>query len=134
MHLYVMAKGIKPHLEKWQNDLLAQYVKVYQKGIPIKGAVVQLAVRPVQLFEIGFPKEELDNVMNMIGTGDYITKRYPRLHKMAKYFRKFFGLKQVPLPKNPYAVFQPTNSQKAVAIVPIGIKEDIVNKEGFEQI
>jgi len=139
MHLYVMAKGIKPHLETWQNELLAQKLPLMRDGKPVieegnRQMFVQLAVRPVQLFEIGFPKEHLDYVMNVVGTGDYILDRYPILNYSAKALRKSFGLKDVPIPKAPNMLMQPEPTQKSVAIVPIGIKEDMFSKDGVEQL
>src|SRR3990167_10847375 len=114
MHLYVLAKGIKPHLDTWQSELLAQKVPLMQSGSPVfitpegkktlepvSGAqqiCIQLAVRPIQLFEIGFPKEHLDWVLANVGTGDYILDRYPILNYGAKTLRKIMGLKEVPKP------------------------------------
>lgn len=128
MHLYVLAKGIKPDLERWQNDLLAIHLKQGKKYMKDGKEVqnwLQLAVRPVQIFEIGFPKESLEEVMSVIGTGDYILKRYPILNMTAKMIRKFAGLKPVPLPKKINPLLQPFLQGKAVAVVPIGIKEDM---------
>ena len=134
MHLYVLAKGIKPDLERWQNDLLAQYLPVWEKGKLKPKLYLQLAIRPVQIFEVGFHKENLDKVMNMIGTGDYILNRYPLLKMGAKAFRGIMGLKKVPMPKNPFGMMQPFNPGKSVAVVPIGIKEDAYNVDGEEQL
>ena len=122
MHLYVLAKGIKPSLEKWQNDLLAQYLPV-KTGKDKKGAI-QFSVRPVQLFELGFPEDQLEYVMSIVGTGDYILKRYPILHKLANIVRRVFKLKRVPIPKKVNQLMQPNQVNKAVAIVPIGLKKD----------
>ena len=122
MHLYVIAKGIKPSLEQWQNDLLAQYMPV-KTGKNKKGAI-QLSVRPVQLFEIGFPEDQLEYVMSIVGTGDYILKRYPILHKLANIFRKVFKLQKVPIPKKVNSIMQPNQVNKAVAVIPIGLKKD----------
>ena len=144
MHLYVVAKGIKPHIEKWQNDLLAQYVPMFKDGKPYfsmgadgqpKQENVQISVRPIQLFEIGFPKEALELVMANVGTGGYILERYPKLNKIAKYLRKFLGLKEVPIPKKVNPLMQPNQQEKAVAVVPIGIKEDDMSPtKGFEML
>ena len=142
MHLYVIAKGIKPHLDTWMNELLAQKLPVFQKGkekyvlvdgVPTK-VFIQLAVRPVQLFEIGFPREHLDYVMSIVGTGDYIQKRYPLLKMTANAVRKVTGMKQVPSPIKVNSLMQPNAQGKAVAVIPIGIKEDAYNAEGQEQL
>ena len=139
MHLYVLAKGIKPDLERWQNDLLAKYLPVWDNGKlkcepDGKQHLLQLAIRPVQIFEVGFHKQNLDTVMNMIGTSDYILNRYPLLKMGAKGFRKLMNLKPVPMPKNPIGMMQPFNPGKAVAVVPIGLKEDTIDAAGKEQL
>jgi len=140
MHLYVAAKGIKPHLEKWQNDLLAQWIPKWKDGKPLmtpngkQRQYVQLAVRPVQLFEVGFPKEELDNVMNIIGTSNYVLKRYPMLNMGAKMLRKTMKLNEVPKPKKPMPFMQPHPMFKSVAVIPIGLKDDLKGDDGTEQL
>ena len=71
MHLYVIARGERLWLERWQSDLSAQYFE-YISGVEqnIKGAKVknqvQLAVRPVQLFEIVFPEPCLQEVLQTV--------------------------------------------------------------------
>ena len=140
MHLYVAAKGIKPHLEQWQNDLLAQKLPLMKEGKQVeddKGnkMFVQLAVRPLQLFEIGFPEEHLQAVLSIVGQqDDYILKRYKILRKFAAMVRKFLKLKKVPQPEFINPLMQPNQYNKAVAVVPIGLKEDIKSKDGFEQL
>lgn len=139
MHLYVVAKGIKPHLELWQNDLLAQYLPVMKNGEPYidedgNQSIVQLSVRPVQLFEIGFPKEHLEHVMNLVGTSDYVLDRYPKLKFIANSVRKFLRLKEAPKPTTPIPRFQPHVIHKAVAVIPVGTKEDDMNEDGTEKL
>ena len=138
MHLYVVAKGIKPHLDMWVNELLAQKLPVMKDGKPVSDEngnkiFVQLAVRPVQLYEIGFPKEHLEYVMGVVGTGDYITNRYPILHKISAAFRKLVGLKPVPIPTKIDTLMQP-GPGKAVAVIPVGIKADMIDEHGIEQL
>ena len=115
-----------PSVRQWQEDLSAQYLPFKFKG---EKTAVRLSVRPVQLYEIGFPEDQLDTVMNMVGSSDYILKRYPVLDKMAKWMRKFLKLKPVPKPKKPFKIMQPNNTNKAVAVVPIGIKDDIKHSD-----
>lgn len=138
MHEYVIGKGTKPSLDKWAADLRAKWVPIYKDGKPqvLDGMQMyqQLSVRPVQLFEIGFPKEELENVQNILGTTKYVFKRYPILNFLAKKLRGLLKLKPVPLPTNPDPLYQPNQVHKAVAILPIGLKEDIMNEDGIEQL
>ena len=140
MHLYVLTKGDLDSVHRWQADLRAQFLKTYKNGKPkMMGKGIQqvrrLGVRPVQLFEIGFAEEELDTVLGMVHQSDYITDRYPVLGKYVKWLRKLLKLKPVPKPKpekiNP--LLQPNQLDKAVAVVPIGLKKDIF-KNGEEML
>ena len=138
MHLYVVAKGTKNHLKKWQEDLGAIWVRRYQNGKPLtedgKEMYHQIGVRPVQLFEISFPKEAQETVLNHVGYSGYILNRYPSLKLISKVLKKFLKLKPVPKPKAPNELMQPNQMNKAVAIVPIGLKEDVFSDDGMEQL
>ena len=123
--------------------MLAQFLPTYKDGKPIFLGVTEdgkpikefrrLSIRPVQLFEIGFAKEELDNVLSMVCPSSYITERFPVLNMTAKALRKTLGLKEAPVPKTINPLLQPNLVDKAVAVIPIGTKEDIMF-EGLEQI
>ena len=114
MELIVLATGIKQHLKKWEDDLLCNALAVpkYQNGkkkIIGKGAngediyeFTQIAVRPMTLYRIGFPKEELNNVLANTGLTDYIYNEphhHPHLKKYVNWVRKLLKLKPVPKPK-----------------------------------
>ena len=142
MHLYVAVKGYEHHLTHWRNGLLAQVLPKYKDGKHVvlgvndEGKVikefVELAVSPIQILEIRFPKEELDKVLGMVcPLDDYVTRKHPVLGMTASVMRKTLGLKSVPPVKPEFLnVFtQPNNGNKAVAVVPIGIKEDIMSPD-----
>jgi hypothetical protein len=65
MHLYVIARGQRDRLERWVNDLLARYYP-YNMDNKTKNVKVQLAVRPIQLYEIVFPEEHYEAVVSAI--------------------------------------------------------------------
>lgn len=138
MHLYVLARGIKPHLDKWQNDLLAQWVPMHQNGKPKveqgMPVYIQLAVRPIQLFEIVFPEEEVDAVMGLCGAGSYMLDEHPSLNFGVKTLRKVMGLETPPIPSVKHPLMQPHPLFKSVDITPIGLKKDKFNAEGVEQL
>ena len=120
MHLYVLARGIKPNLDKFVNDLLAQYLP-YRFG-PEKGMVgqIQLGVRPIELLEIAFPKESLDQVLEMVWPYD----ETGGIHKYVSFIRKLIpGLKDIP-PRPKKAKFTPRVYRKSVSVLGLGIKED----------
>jgi len=143
MHLYVVAKGHYDSLSRWQHDLLAQFLPSYKDGkpvflgvnkdgIPIK-EFLRLSVRPVQLFEIGFHKENLDTVLSMVCPAAYLSEKYPILAMTAKILRKILKLQEVPFPTTQNPFLQPNPVDKAVAVMPIGLKEDAV-VDGKEDI
>lgn len=67
----MMTRGIKHEVDRFISDLQAQYFKY--KFIPNdkRLQVVQLAVRPIQLWELVFPQESLNTVIATIRTQDY---------------------------------------------------------------
>ena len=69
MHLYVLTRGVLNATKQWENDLNACYLpfEVLEKGKdkPTK-YLSQLAVRPVNLYEIVFPEESLQDVLGMV--------------------------------------------------------------------
>jgi len=75
--------------------------------------------------------------MNHVGVsekGEYVTKNVPKLKKYLFMVQKLLGLKKCPLPKAPVLHMQPSQNSKAVAVVPIGYKEDNFNEAGAEQL
>ena len=151
MEMYVLASGHIDSLNRWQQDLTAQWLPYYENGKQVlckttegkllkdvNGNIVparrRLLIAPVQLFKIAFAKEELDNVLAMVCPADYMTKRIPGLGWGAKLMRSKLGLKECPVPKLVNAFMQPNEVDKAVAVMPIGLKEDMYNDEGKELI
>ena len=76
MHLYVLTRGIKDKIEKWANDLSAQYLPFQLKGNDVKGAKpgtyhFPVTLRPVQMWDICFPREHKDLILaSVMGGGD----------------------------------------------------------------
>lgn len=77
MHLYVAARGNLDRLKRWENDLTGKYnpylINAGRRTTDNKGWLVapvwgmyQLAVRPIQLYEIIFPEHAKDAVLGMI--------------------------------------------------------------------
>ena len=143
MELYVAATGQIDNLNRWANDLNSQFFPVYRNGKKetfgknAQGKEIinhrRLLVAPVQIYKIAFAKEELENVLPIVCPMTYVFDRYPILKRVAKMVRKVLKLKEVPIPKFTNPLLQPNQVDKAVAIVPIGIKDDIIEK-GYELI
>jgi hypothetical protein len=126
MELYVVAGGQIDSVNRWVQDLNSQFLPIYENGKPSNGDLThrRLLVAPIQLYKICFPKEELENVMAMVCPTDYINKRYKILDKGINFIRKILGLKVAPMPKYENPFLQPNQVDKAVFVVPVGLKED----------
>lgn len=139
MEVYVLVSGTKECQDRWRNDLTSQFFPVYKNSklhYSDDGKLWnrRLLVAPIQLYKVAFNKENLDDVMNVLGTSDYIQDRYSFIKKGINTLRKALGLKKIPRPKNPNPLMQPEQLQKAVGVIPIGIKDDITGDDGVEQI
>lgn len=127
MHLYVLARGNKDKLDRWVNDILAQYLPFeYEKGKP-KG-LLQVSVRPIQLYEIVFPEEHLETVLGMVRP--YGCKFSKRIQRLAGVFRKVMGLDKIPEKE---ARCNNRVISPFVNVVGLGTKKDAY-KKGIEQI
>lgn len=139
MELYVLVAGTMPSQHRWHEDLLAQFLPRYKKGQietskDGKKIFQRLIVSPIIPYKIAFHKENLPYVLAMVGTEDYVLKRYKRINFLAKWFRKIFKLKDVPKPKEFNMFLQPNQVDKAVAVIPIGMKEDAYDDNGDEMV
>lgn len=138
MELYCLVGGQTDSLKRWEADLNAQFLPIYKDGKRVKfedGGLThrRLLVAPIQLYKICFPKEELESVMSMVAPSSYIEGRYWIFRSTIKFFRKILGLKKAPNPKTINPFLQPNLVDKAVFVVPVGLKEDEF-KNGQEQI
>jgi hypothetical protein len=138
MELYCVVGGQTDSLKRWEADLNAQFLPLYKDGKKVKfedGGLThrRLLVSPIQLYKVCFPREELENVLSMVCPSDYINKRYSILDKGLRVLKRILGLKPTPKPKFENPFLQPNQVDKAVFVVPIGLKEDKVDN-GIEQI
>ena len=128
MHLYLLTRGIKHCVDRYISDLSAQY---FPYGDPKDKLAVQLAVRPLQIWEIVFAKQNLPEVVKTVlpqgairsvDKKNWSTKYMSWLAKMLK-AKKMpdFDLKDVPS-RLIYKDF--------VAAYPIGVKADEIWKDG----
>jgi len=63
MHTYIMVRGVQKEVEKFKNDLSAQWVKFDLHG---QSQLLQVGVRPIELLEIVYPKDCQEDVMKML--------------------------------------------------------------------
>jgi len=147
MHLYILTRGIKRHVDKFINDCAAQSFPYKGEGLnpitgkrEIKEGWLELGMRPIQLWEIAFPRESLQDVINMIQPSKGIPKS--ESHSSLRSFvgwiirrlTKFLKLKPVPDfdPKAPRRLVH----KQDIAVYGLGISEDkiVEKKTKFEAI
>lgn len=124
MHLYVLTRGILSSTKQWENDLAAQYLpfEVLEKGKKKPSPyLAQLAVRPVNLYEIVFPEECLDDVLGMVkpSSSKVVTGKFDGF---VKRFTRMMGLKKIP--KYTKKRIPPGDG---VTVIGLGLKNDKVN-------
>ena len=111
-----MTRGILRETEDWKYQLDANYL-TYGK------TAVQLAVRPIQLWELVFPKEHLPAVLKTLGwKGEEACRKDISFQTMM--LRKALKLKKIPkvdLTKAP-TLYAPSTTFAAPII--IGMRED----------
>lgn len=139
MELYVVTGGEANSVKRWQEDLSAQFYSSYDKDgkpkiVDGKRQYRRLLVAPIQLYKICFAKEEMPNVLAAVCPSAYIQERYKILRKSLNWIRRVLKLKEVPMPTAENPFLQPNQVDKAVFVLPIGIKDDMIDHNGEEMI
>lgn len=130
MELSFITRGCKRDVDDFIMQLQGKYLPlpIHDKDGKLKEtASIQLLLKPIQLWEVAFPKEQLDIVCNTI-LGDNRgrpEKKDQNLNKWLFPLRKIMRAK--PIPKYDTTRFLPTGRQN-IQIIGIGIREDGVNK------
>ena len=134
-HLYFVTRGIKHLSDEFIKRLSCTMLpmKIFKgdiKGIDKDGTYpVQVAVRPIQLYEVVYPKEHQDMILNTILEGGKGTSNIKRLQKYVNMFRKFLGVKPIP-------EYDKTNKlpipKPDIDVTAIGVKEDYTLPNGTE--
>lgn len=122
----MVTRGIKHCVDRFVNDMSAQYFPINYRGDP--NGWVQLAMRPVQLWEVVFPKPSLQTVLRTIWENDEQATTRSELKWPFKAFKKVMKLKSIPpidtkVPKR--IVFKDT-----MATYPIGLRDDNYQDDG----
>src|SRR3990167_1611760 len=130
MHIYMMCRGIKHDMDRFIRELSSQYVKfkARMKGdTDLKDYMLQISVRPIQLYEVVFPEEHKDAMLNSLFGAPGIEKgsghsQHKRHAKWIWAIRKMLGVE--PIPKtwktDSKLCFYGDNVEK----IAIGMKED----------
>ena len=126
MHVYIATRGQKEKVDKFIQDLGSQYFKYKHSPHETEGWV-QLGVRPIEIWEIAFPKQHLNEVLATLNGSCFKITAKRKLEKpLAILFtavRKLLRLKDVPLPIPPNTPMRITQ-HNYVDVKFIGIKED----------
>ena len=137
MHLYIITRGIKHEVDKFITQLQGKYLPfpITKKGVfgAKKAGIhqLQLAVRPIQLWEIVYPEPCRDAILTTIlGKDDaYQGKTQHRKHNKWIYaIRKALGVKKIGEYKtdNLYPI---TPEKQHIEVVGIGEKKDYYKGE-----
>ena len=132
MHLYVIARAQADRLKRWENDILARYYPFkYHKDKP--DGKVQLALRPIQLYEIVFPEEHLDKVVSAIQPYGGFNFNTGWTMKLRKLLTKVLHLEPIPKVEKGKDDQNQAIYNDYVDVAGIGIKKDKYI-DGIEQL
>ena len=124
MHLYIMTRGIMDQTQNLMNDLAAQYFPYSMDG---KDYLVQLAVRPIQLWELVMPKEALPEVQKLLWDKNE-NMIDPNFKTKLDIVRRMLGVQKVPKFDEKLKLTGPRMLRSPnVGRYAIGIKEDSYN-------
>ena len=117
----MVTRGIKHESDRFINDLQAQYFPY------AKDKVVQLGVKPMQLWELVLPEDSLPTLLKTLGWEGQTAQ--PSFSNVWTLLRKALKAKKIPkmdLKKVPGRIVYRNN----IGIYPIGIKEDKLWDDG----
>lgn len=120
-----MTRGIKKDVDDFITQLQGAYIPhpIKDKDGNITGSTgIQFSVRPVQLWEMVFPQESLEPVLNTFFDGQNPYGRWKKFHKFLSIFRKTMGLK--PIPEGYATNARLPQMKQNIECIGIGIKED----------
>lgn len=131
MHLYILTRGIKHAVDRFITELQGKYVPFKWKSPTdkeIKDYMVQLGVRPVQLWEIVFPEDQKDIVLTTI-LGNEPSHPNKMFGKYISWIRKILKIDEIPeYDKKNYMPICKVD----VGVVALGVKKDEYHPEGYE--
>src|SRR3990167_7159164 len=101
MHVYILCRGIKHQFDRFINELSAKYLPYEIKedgtaGLKKGKYVAQVHVRPIQLFEVVFPEECKDLMLNTLLNGGNGETQHKKHQKFIFMLRKILGVEKIP--------------------------------------
>ena len=145
MHLYIATKGQINDVNQLITELQGKYLPFKWRKKPedpMEDAVVQLSIRPVQLWEIGYPQEHHDVVCNTLlgfykdykgvqGNNGIEPCEHKWIDKFIWFFRKCLHLDPIPEWKGEQKM--PCRHQN-IMVIGLGTKKDYIMPNGIEGI
>lgn len=142
MHLYIITRGIKKDVDDFITQLQGKFFSFKyreKKEEPFKDTFLQMSVRPIQLWELAYPKEHHDLVCATVLDEDNQAHgndgEAPGIHK---YLNKFFWALRKLLKLNPVGNYKTDNKfpigRQNMSVIGIGTKEDYTMDTGVEGI
>lgn len=134
MHAYIMTRGIKHKVDQFITELQGKYLPFQYPNKDGKNELnmLQLSVRPIQLWEIVYPAEHNDVVLNTLLNGTNGQTHQKKHHWVVNKIRWLLGVKEIPeynkANKMPVAL-------DSIEVVGIGVKDDYwVNSKTGEKV
>ena len=127
-----MTRGIKPEVDRFVNDMLAQYLPFkIPKGKRKGEYIVQLAMRPIQLWEVVFPEDQLQTVLRTVFKVSPDERKELKMPMAA--MRKVLKLDKIPpIDEKVRGRFVYTDN---IGLYPVGIRNDKYDpKDGKENL
>lgn len=126
MHLYMTTRGIKHEVDQFITELQGKYLpfkfRDASKGEKEPHDVyLQMSVRPIQLWELCFPEDQKDVVLNTIFGKDRGEPYHKKHKKYVKILQKVLGVDA--LPEYSTEQIMPIRKQ-GIDITAIGVKKD----------
>lgn len=125
MHVVMMTRGVKQEVDYFINELSFRYVPFKKYNVKTKkmdDLFIQMRVSPVQLWDISFPEDQQDSVLNTLFSGDAGKPINSHLNKYVWGLRKAMKLKPIPnYKKENVLVMKPPQNIETIGI---GVKED----------
>ena len=140
MHAYMILRGIKHDVDRFIQELSAQYLPTLvsshrrpggvEGGKPVE-ANVQVALRPIQIYELVYPKEHRDVVLNTVFGEEEGKTQHKRHNKYINMIRKILGIdKPTTYKKDRKIAVYGDNVEKVF----IGEKDDGEFEDGTERL
>ena len=122
MQVYIATRGPIPDVEEFISELRGKYLPFkakFKEDKDKKNYMLQVLVRPIQLWEVAFPKEHKDVMLNTLFVN--CPENRPQYKRWINIIRKLLKIKPIPEYDKSFKIPITT---KNMDVVGIGIKED----------